>query len=402
MTDDLAAQAQTAPPPEPIPLDQPEPIAGAHVQITEAAATPFDAGEVIERRDAYGRVPVVVRIRRQPPIRLEWILIAIALGASGVLLPLFFAVRAVIIVLAVLAVVVGFLSRIFLRIPPGTVGLVMRAGRHDRILENGIHRVPPNLVLTHVVSTREFAFDVPVNEVRSKDGVGVSVDLMLTLQITEAAKFAYAITSGDLDQLVHAATQDAVRTMVRGVPALGTLDLGTAEADVLRDTIDAKLEPYGVDARAVAFTRVALPEELMASLEARRLAAVQLDEQAQAFELDKRRIADQALLLAQAASERRTEVENEAQAEALRLATLEERLSANPTAARYDLELARLRVAGQLAGNTRAIVTLGASDIGTNFLLAREAENDATAATPGPANGSTAPERAKPAAPPKA
>ncbi len=77
MTDDLAQQAP-APPPEPVPLDEPEPIAGPHIQITEAAASPLDAGEVIERRDAYGRVPVLVRIRRQPPIRVEWILIAIA------------------------------------------------------------------------------------------------------------------------------------------------------------------------------------------------------------------------------------------------------------------------------------------------------------------------------------
>lgn len=389
MTDD---PAQAAPPPEPIPLDQPEPIAGPHVQITEAAATPFDAGEVIERRDPYGRVPVLVRIRRQPPIKMEWILIAIALGASGVLLPLFFALRAVIIVLAILAVVVGFLSRIFIRIPPGTVGLVMRAGRHERVLDNGVHRVNPTLVLTHVVSTRELAFDVPVNEVRSKDGVGVSVDLMLTLQVTDATKFAYSITTGDLDQLVHAATQDAVRTMVRGVPALGTLDLGSTEADVLRDTIDAKLEPYGIDARAVAFTRVSLPVELMASLEARRLAAVQLDEQAQAYELDKRRIADHAMLVAQEAAERRTAVENEAQAEALRLARLEERLGANPAAARYDLELARLRVAESLAGNTRAVVSMGGTDLATSLLVAREVAGERTAEPPAAgSNGAAAP-----------
>ncbi len=375
MTDDLA-RAQAAPAPDPIPLDQPEPIAGPHVQITEAAATPFDAGEVIERRDAYGRVPVVVRIRRQPPIRLEWILIAIALGASGVLLPLFLAVKAVVIVLAVLAVVAGFLSRIFLRIPAGTVGLVMRAGRHQRTLPNGVHRVNPALVLTHVVTTREIAFDVPVSEVQSSDGVGVMVDLLLTLRIEDAAKFAYNITTGDLDELVQAETQDAVRRLIRGIPALRALDLGSAEADVLRDIIDAKLEPHGVEARAVAFTRVTLPQELLASLAARRLAAVQLDEQAQSFELDKRRLSDQGALIAQEAEARRAAVEHEAQAEALRLAKLEERIAANPKAARYDLELARLRVAEHLAGNTRAIVTLDGADVGTSMLLARSAERD--------------------------
>ena len=400
MTDDLATQAPPAPAPDPIPLDEPEPIAGPHVQITEAAATPFDAGEVIERRDAYGRVPIVVRIRRQPPIRLEWILVAIALGASGILLPLFLAVKAVVIVLAVLAVVIGFLSRIFLRIPPGSAGLVMKAGRHDHVLDNGVHRVNPTLVLTHVVSLREFAFDVPVSEVRSSDGVGITVDLLLTLRVEDPAKFAYTITTGDLDQLVQAETQDAVRRLIRGIAALGALDLGSAEADVLRGIVDSKLEPYGVEARAVAFTRVTLPEQLLASLAARRLAAVQLDEQAQNFELDKRRIADEGLLFAQQAAARRTAVDNEADAEALRLKRLEERLAANPNAARYDLELARLRVTQELAGNTRAIVSLGGADAGTSLLLAREAEHIGIAA---PANGTDAsPSEAKPGAAPKA
>jgi regulator of protease activity HflC (stomatin/prohibitin superfamily) len=376
MTDDLAQQAP-APPPQPVPLDEPEPIAGPHIQITEAAATPLDAGEVIERRDAYGRVPVLVRIRRQPPIRLEWVLIAVALGASGVLLPLFLAVRAVIIVVAIAALLVGFLQRILLRVPPGSVGLVMRSGRHDRVLTDGIHRVNPSLVLTHVITTREFAFDVPVSEVRSKDGVGVSVDVMLTLQVENPVKFAYSITTSDLDQLVHAAAQDGVRAMIRGVPALDTLDLGALDADVLRQKIATRLEAFGVAARAVAFTRVTLPVELTASLEARRLAAVQLDEQSSAFELDQRRMGDRASLITQEAEARRTAVEAEAQAEALRLQRLEERLAKNPRAARYDLELARLRVAEQLAGNTRAIVTLGANDLGTNLLLAHEA-NGAT------------------------
>ena len=73
-------------------------------------------------------MPVVVRIQRQPPIKVEWILLAIALGASGLFLPLFFALRAVIIVAAIAAVIVGLLSRIFLRVPPGSVGLVVKGG----------------------------------------------------------------------------------------------------------------------------------------------------------------------------------------------------------------------------------------------------------------------------------
>ena len=82
-----------------------------------------------------------------------------------------------IIVVAMILLIVGLTSRIFMRIPPGTVGLVARAGRHQGVREAGVNRVNPFLALTHVVTTRELAFDVPVAAVRSSDGVNVNVDL---------------------------------------------------------------------------------------------------------------------------------------------------------------------------------------------------------------------------------
>ncbi len=299
--------------------------------------------------------------------------LAIALGASGLFLPLFFALRAVIIVAAIAAVIVGLLSRIFIRVPPGSVGLVVKGGRHDRVLTDGIHRVSPVLALTHLVTTREIAFDVPVNEVRSADGIAVKVDLLLSLGVSDPARMAYSITTGDLDQIVHAATQDAVRTLIRGIEALAALDLGSDEAALLRERIDAKLSPYGVEARAAAFTRVALPGALMASVEARRLAAVQLIEEEQNFALDQRRISDRASLIAQEAEARRTTVEHEAIVEAIRLQKLQERIAANPAAARYDLDTRRLDVARAVAGNSRAVVSLGGGDLVADLLAAREA-----------------------------
>src|SRR6185369_5022489 len=113
-------------------------------------------------RDEQGRVPVIVRIHRQPPINPAWILVAIALGASGLFLPLFLALRAVIIVAAIVVLIVGLTSRLIMRIPPGTVGLTARSSRFDSVRSSGVHRVSPFLALTHVVTTRELAFDVPV------------------------------------------------------------------------------------------------------------------------------------------------------------------------------------------------------------------------------------------------
>jgi len=349
-------------------------LAQSYIQLTETDATPLDAADAIERSDSYGRVPVLVRIRRQPPINPVWLLVAIGLAASGLFLPLVAALRAMIIVGAVAALVVGIISRLVIRVPSGSVGLVVKAGRHDRVFAAGNHWVLPFYALSHLVTTREVAFDVPVNEVRSTDGVGVAVDTLLTLRIADPVKFAYSITPSDADQLVQASCQDAVRTLIRGIEAMSALDLGSAQAAGMREVIDPKLAAYGIDVSGVAFTRVTLPAALTDSLEARRLASLQLAEQTETYALDRRKIADQAALIAQEAQSRIAAVEHEATAEALRLAKMEERILANPNAARYDFESAQLRVAEQLAGNSRAVVSLGAGDVFPRLLLARETD----------------------------
>ena len=384
MSDDPAKQMDAT-------LDAASALAQSYIQLTEVEATPMDAAEAIERRDSYGRVPVLVRIRRQPPINPVWLLVAIGLAASGLFLPLVAALQAIIIVGAVVAVVVGIISRLMIGVPSGSVGLVLKAGRHDRVFAAGNHWVLPLFALSHLITTREVAFDVPVNEVRSADGVGVAVDVLLTLRIADPVKFAYAITPGDADQFVQAACQDAVRTLVRGIEAMSALDLNSTQSDSLRKVIDPKLEAYGIDVSNVAFTRVTLPAALTDSLEARRLASLQLAEQAETSLLDKRRLADAAALVAQQAESRRASVEFEAVAEAVRLEKLEERIAANPNAARYDLETARLRVAEQLAGNSRAVVSLGGGDLFSSLLLARETDGGAlSTAAAQTAGGSTA------------
>jgi regulator of protease activity HflC (stomatin/prohibitin superfamily) len=349
------------------------PVALPYIQLIEAEARPLGAAEALEQRDAYGRVPVIVRIRRQPAINPVWILVAIGLVASGAFLPLADALRAMFIVGAVVAVVVGIMSRLFIRVPPGSVGLVVKGGRHQKVLGEGNQLVNPMVALSHIVTTRDIAFDVPVTEVRSADGVGVTVDVLLTMRISDPVKFAYSITPGDADQFLQASCQDAVRMLVRGIEAMALLDLGPEQGDSLRAVVDPKLEAYGIDIMGVAITRVTLPAALTDSLEARRLASLQLAEQTETSALSRRRLADQTALVAQEAESRRVAVEWEAAAEELRLAKLEERIAANPNAARYDLEAARLRVAEQLAGNSRAVVSLGGSDLLTGLLMTREA-----------------------------
>ncbi len=368
-------------------------LAQAYIQITEVETGIVGAAALLEQRDAYGRVPLIARIRAQPPIQPVWIVVAIALVASGILVPtLDLFLRLLIIIGAVMALVVGLLARIFIRVPVGAVGVVVRGGRPAGALGEGVHTVLPIIALTHLVSTRQLAFDVPAVAVRSSDGVGVSVDALLTLVVTDAQQLVRSISTGDLDQLVHATSQDAVRKLVRGMDALATLDIGPEATDRLRAIIDERLGSFGLNVPSVAITNVTLPAELTASLEARRLAAVKLAEQVEQTALDQRRIADQARLEVEEQEGRRAAVQKAAEVEELRLAKLEARLAAYPAAAQFDLQLARLRVAEQAAGNTRAIVSLGGSDVSGNLLIATDADpvpNPASASetSPAPAPG---------------
>lgn len=124
-------------------------------------------------------------------------------------------------------------------------------------------------------------------------------------------------------------------------------------------------------------------------------AAVQLVEEEQNFALDPRRISDRASLIAQEAEARRTTVEHEAIVEAIRLEKLDERIAASPAAARHDLDARRLEVARAVAGNSRAVVSLGGNDLVADLLAAREA----TSTEPGPSLPTTPPQDATPAAP---
>jgi regulator of protease activity HflC (stomatin/prohibitin superfamily) len=347
-------------------------VAQPHLQLTERIASPLEAGHAIERPDELGRIPVVVRVLRQPPIQPIALAVAAALGTLAVLVPAILLFTVLLVVGAVAAIVVGLLARLILRVPPTAVGLVTKGNRHWKILEPGIHLVPPVVVLTHLITRRQVAFDVPVRQVRSSEGVGVDVDVILTLRVADPVTFAYAISTSDADQLVQAVALDSVRSLIRGIGALQVLDLGGADADRLREAIDARLSPFGLLVTAAAFTRVQLPAELTASLEAQRLAAIQVAEQAEQFALQQRRLTDEASLIAQEEDLRRAAVEFEATAEAIRLSMLEERVTANPIAARYDLELERLKVARKLARNGRVVVSVNGSDLVTDLLTAAE------------------------------
>lgn len=123
-------------------------------------------------------------------------------------------------------------------------------------------------------------------------------------------------------------------------------------------------------------TRAQPPAEFMASREARRLAAVQRDEQVERHALEERLQADREALKRQELLAQRERIELAAANDALRLEHLQERLMTYPEAARWELDGERLEVARALAGNSRAMVRVGSGgDIADALLLGARADD---------------------------
>jgi regulator of protease activity HflC (stomatin/prohibitin superfamily) len=356
-----------------------KPVA-TYSQVTQIRVPLDEAAYAFTVRDPSGRIPVVVVPSRPSRIRNEFV----GLGALVLVVAIgeivFFKTARLLpwaIPLSLLLLALGVYRSFMVRIPEGVDGLLTRGGRYVRTIGSGTQVVAPWFVVSHLVTRREIPFDVPVVEAPTKDLVRAGVDTLITFRITDAYKFVYSISADDFDEVLQAACQDGLRRLVRRISSIELIDLAQQNLDDMRDTLNAGIEPYGVTVSQITITYAQPPAAFMLSLEGRRLAAVQLEEQAERQALAQRRQADAETLLQQEVTARiereraalklreqqaeaRKRVEElEAEANELRLARLEERLEKYPLAAQYEWESAQLEVARALASNSRAVLQVG-------------------------------------------
>jgi len=384
-----------------MPEQQPtEPITAEYAQLTQVRVPLEYAGGVFAARDDSGRTPLVLVPLNPHRIRNGFVIAGlIALGGalvSGILLANF-ALASLGSTLGVILILFGLYRSFIVRIPEGTTALLMRAGKHVRTLEAGMHIVPPWFAVSHLVTRREIPYDVPAVEAFTGDDVRATVDTLITFSIADPYRFVYHITAEDFDDVLQAACQHAIRGQVRRLSSEEIVDVTRYGAGELRQSLSAEVEPYGVEVMRVNVTETRLPDEFLRSYEARQLAVSQQVEQGKRQALAQRRQADAEVLerqqviarverereelqaQVQQAEIRRRIAELDAETEELRLSRLEERLQKYPLAAQLDIQLAQLEIARALAGNTRAVLQIGqADDILRSFVI-REFLHDSLA-----------------------
>ena len=389
MTEPYAAEPSGTEAEEATPVAAP-----TYVQLTQARVPLRRAAEALSTPDELGRYPIVVVVKQGGRFQLELLLVAGAAAAAVVLLPLG-PILTIGGLVAALALLVGGSSRaVLVPIPEGTKGILTQAGRVLRVADAGIQRVPPTVLVSHVVSTRDVPFSAVARSVATADDVRVDIQLLVTFRIEDPARFVFETTAPDFDAVCQGASQTAIRLAVRGIESDRILDLAAKGSDELRASIGEPLAAYGIDVTRVLIVRIDPPADFLAIRESRRLAVLQTAEQKERYGLDSRIQSDRQALakeeararLARALEEteleaqvKRREAELEAERESFRLARLQERLAAYPAAARWDWASEKLEVARALAGNSRAMIQLGGNDDLADVIVKRAVLDETSA-----------------------
>jgi len=368
----------------------PVPVVG--IQLTQVRVPLDEAAEALSTQDEAGRLPIVVLPKQAYRIRNGFVGAGLLLVLGGLVFDVTLPLRGGTLAAGALLVILGVFRAFMVPVPEGSRAVLLRRGRFHKTLGPGNHIVVPNIVVSHIVTTRETPFDAPAAEIPTRDDVRTSVDILMTFRIESPEKFVFTISAADFDQVCQATCQEVVRLLLRDKVADEVLDLGEADSERLRTGIGAALEPYGVVVVRVVVTHVMPPLEFMASRESRRLAGLQRAEEAEHHALALLRQSDQEELEQQRIKARERAIELEAANEVARLTRLEERLRAYPNAVHWDVETQRLDVARALAANTRAMVQVGSgSDVAASLLMHTLPEDGTPAMPDGDGDGGDGP-----------
>ena len=354
-----------------------------YTQLSQVRVPLDEAGEVFAQKDTRGRTPVVLVPVNPHRIQNAFVIAGLLVLVVGFIVGTLsdqWVWPSLGSVLGVVLIVLGIYRSFLVRVPEGTTALLARGGRYLRTLEPGSQVVPPWFAVSHLVTRREIPYDVPAVDGLTKDLVRATVDTLITFTISDPYRFVYSITADDFDEILLAACLDAIRGALRRLPTEKIADLTRQETSDLREALNAEVEPYGVAIKKINVTDARPPEEFLRSQESRQLAVFHRAEQAEKQVLTQRLQADaEALARQQAiaqvgrereelqaqvqqAETRKRIAELEAETEELRLSKLEERLQKYPQAAIYEMQRAQLEIARALAGNTRAVLQIGAAD----------------------------------------
>lgn len=139
-------------------------------------------------------------------------------------------------------------------------GVLFRLGRLVGVRGPGLIFIIPFIDKLMIVPLRIVTFDVPVQEVITKDNVTCKVNAVLYYRVVEPAKSVVNV------QYYHDATAQLAQTTLRSVVGQAELDELLSERDKLnqklQEVIDDATDPWGIKVTTVEIKDVVIPEDM--------------------------------------------------------------------------------------------------------------------------------------------
>ena len=171
------------------------------------------------------------------------------------------------LVLGIIAVILGImlLFSIVKIVPQGYEYTIENFGRYTRVLKPGITFLTPFVeAIGRRVNVMERVFDVPQQEVITKDNVVVRVDGIVFTQVMDAALAAYRVDN--LDNAITQLAMTNLRTVVGSMELDEVLSQRDAINSRLLNVIDHATSPWGVKVNRIEIKDLKPPHDITDSM----------------------------------------------------------------------------------------------------------------------------------------
>ena len=143
-------------------------------------------------------------------------------------------------------------------------GVIFRLGRLIPVKGPGIIILIPAIDKLVRVDLRTITFDVPAQDIITKDNISVKVNAVVYFRVIDPSKAITAVED------FHYATSQISQTTLRSVLGQSTLDDLLSKRDEvnsdLQKIIDEQTEPWGIKVTSVEVKNVDLPAEMMRAI----------------------------------------------------------------------------------------------------------------------------------------
>jgi len=147
-------------------------------------------------------------------------------------------------------------------IPDGCACIVIENGKALGVFKPGRYFRSGFYQIAYCVNTQYIPYHFNISECPTRDNVRITIQIDFLLHVTNAVKFMYDIGPENLEELLRATQSEAVRSLARTTYVEKAYDLRGMDSQDMLDTLNDKLNPFGVNIDQVAIANVNLPSDV--------------------------------------------------------------------------------------------------------------------------------------------